>query len=68
MNTQDYYVDCDELGYCVANHDGVVASFSLIEDAYNALREFQSKDFPENWAKVPPAMREAKRRLYGVVS
>lgn len=68
MNTQDYYVDCDELGYCVANNDGVVASFSLIEDAYNALREFQSKDFPENWAKIPPAIRQAKQRYYGQIT
>lgn len=65
MNTQGYYVDCDDLGYCVANENGVVATFRLIEDAFRALRDFQSKTFPENWAKMPPSIRKAKMRYYG---
>ncbi|KUJ75701.1 hypothetical protein AVO42_10420 [Thiomicrospira sp. XS5] len=68
MSTQKYYMDCDDVGYCVSDTDGVVASFRLAEDAYNALREFQTKKFPENWAKIPPAIRQAKQRYYGQIT
>lgn len=64
MAEQNYHIDCDEVGYCVKNSERTIASFALIDDAYAALREFQSKKFPENWAKVPPAMQLAKQRCY----
>lgn len=65
MKTQEYYVDCDDLGYCVCDANGTLATFSRIDDAYNAMRDFQSKNFPENWQKVPPSIRHAKQQYYG---
>lgn len=65
MAEQNYYIDCDEVGYCVKSDEGTIVSFALIDDAYAALRDFQSKNFPENWAKIPPAMQLAKQRCYG---
>lgn len=65
MKAQDYYLDCNELGYCVNNAQGTVAVFALIEDAYAAISEFRNKRFPESWQKIPPAMRQAKLKCYG---
>ena len=68
MKTQEYYVECDEIGYCVVGSKGTVATFEMIDDAYNAMREFQNKSFPENWQKVPPAIRHAKQQYYGTAA
>lgn len=65
MASQRYYVDCDDMGYCVKSNEETIVVFALIEDAYAALQEFQSKSFPDNWDKIPPAMRLAKQRFYG---
>jgi hypothetical protein len=68
MKTQDYYVECDEIGYCVVGTQGTVATFAVLDDAYNAMREFQTKTFPENWQKEPPATRRAKQLYYGTAA
>lgn len=68
MKTQEYYVDRDDLGYSVCNSEGTLATFTLVDDAFNAMREFQGKNFPENWQKVPPSIRHAKQQFYGAYS
>jgi len=65
MNTSQYFLDSDEFGYCVRNAQGAVASFKMIDDAFEAMRDFQTKTFPENWAKIPPATQSFKKRCYG---
>lgn len=65
MNTQDYYVDCNELGYCVNNAQGTLAIFALVDDAFQAMREFRNKQFPDGWQKVSPSMQRAKQKCYG---
>lgn len=65
MNTSSYFLDSDESGYCVKNAQGTVASFKMIDDAFEAMRDFQTKTFPKNWSKIPPAMQAFKQRCYG---
>jgi hypothetical protein len=38
--------------------------FDSMEDAIEAMREFEQKSFPEAWEKVPPATRYAKQLYY----
>lgn len=67
MSTQKYYVECHEVGYCVVDGRGTLATFSRVDEAFSAMRDFQSKSFPEDWQKVPPAMRHSQEMYYGHV-
>jgi len=65
MKTQAYRIECDETGYCVVSAKGILAYFEGIDAAYRAMRDFNLKSFPQNWAKVPPATLHAKQMYYG---
>lgn len=66
MNTQNYSIECDETGYCIVGTQGILAHFNSAEAAFKAVREFNLKSFPKNWAKVPPATLHAKQLYYGI--
>lgn len=63
MNTQAFQIEVDDSGYMVIGSKGIIARFSSLDAAYDALQEFRNKSFPENWSKVPPAI-QAIKRLY----
>lgn len=62
MNTLQYRIELDEMGYCVTCSKGTIAVFGDLENAIAAMREFEQKTFPKSWSKVPPAMRRALRQ------
>ncbi|MBD3820963.1 MAG: hypothetical protein IE914_01675 [Thiotrichales bacterium] len=64
MSPHQYHVEFDETSYCVTCLDGTVMQFDSMEDAIEAMREFEQKSFPEAWEKVPPATRYAKQLYY----
>jgi len=67
MSHSDFTVECDSIGYSVLRHGQVLGSFSNVEDAFSAKRDFSSKPNPQSWEKIPPAMRLAKQVLYGAI-
>ncbi|MBN2866329.1 MAG: hypothetical protein JXK16_10010 [Thiotrichales bacterium] len=66
MSSPYYSVEFDGDCYIVFKEANQVGAFSSLEDAFAAKRDFVSKKLPQNWQKIPPAMRFAKRQLYGV--
>lgn len=64
MSHSDFTVECDSIGYSVLRHGQVLGSFSNVEDAFSAKRDFSNRPHPQSWQKIPPAMRFAKQALY----
>ncbi len=65
MPTSDYTVEFDGMNYVVLKCGQFLSAFVDADSAYAAKRAFSDKRLPENWQKVPPAMRFAKQKLYG---
>ncbi|MDX1795519.1 MAG: hypothetical protein R3219_02235 [Hydrogenovibrio sp.] len=59
-----YHIETADHGYCVIDRQKTVAIFNVLEDAIDAMREFEQKRFPKNWQKTPPATRYAKQKYY----
>ena len=65
MTESIYQVEFDGLNYMVLKGSEVIAAFEGCDEAYQAKREFETKNIPLAWQKVPPAMRVAKLQFYG---
>lgn len=62
-----YQVEYNGSHYVVLQGHYELAVFASCIEAYEAKREFEQKTFPLVWEKIPPAMRAAKRLIYGDV-
>ena len=51
--------------YVVLKDGAEIAAFYDCASAYEAKRDFEQKNLPLNWQKMPPAMRWAKLAIYG---
>lgn len=61
-----YAIEFNGYDYVVLDQGSVVAAFASLDEAYNAMRDFEEKTpFSEEF-KIPPAMRWAKANLYAV--
>lgn len=65
MAHKEYQVEFNGHHYVVLEGHQELAAFDSCVEAYNAKRDFETKSFPLNWEKTPPAMRMAKRMFYG---
>lgn len=63
MQGMTYHLEYTEGSYCVTCETGVVAVFSRLDDAFDAMKKFQDRPQAEAWQKIPPSMRAAKVRL-----
>lgn len=65
MSISEYHVEYDGAHYIVMKSDQALMSFDSCDSAFSAKRDFESTKYPKGWDKVPPAMRAAKRLIYG---
>jgi len=63
MKASSYRLDFQSGSYCVTCEEGTVASFGSAQEAYDAMRDFQDKQLPESWQKIPPAILRFKKAL-----
>ncbi|CAN8139157.1 hypothetical protein J3998_09950 [Thiomicrorhabdus sp. 6S2-11] len=59
-----YAIEFNGYDYVILDRDSVIAAFATLDEAYNAMRDFEEKTSCAVELKVPPAMRWAKQNLY----
>ncbi|WP_024851924.1 hypothetical protein [Hydrogenovibrio kuenenii] len=64
MSSHHYHIEFEDSSYCVICEEGTIVQFESMEDAVEAMREFEHKSFPDEWDRVPPATRYAKQMYY----
>lgn len=64
--TPHYHIEIDGNSFCVTCDEGLMVVFESMEEAVEAMRDFEHKQFPDQWDKVPPATRYAKQLYYSV--
>lgn len=64
MSPHHYHIEFEDSSYSVTNEEGTIVQFESMEDAVEAMRDFEQKSFPDEWDKVPPATRYAKQMYY----
>lgn len=63
MLTSEYSVEFNGEDYVIVFDGKVIGAFATSKEALDAKRTFTNRPHLSNFDKVPPAMREAKRRF-----